>query len=306
MKFGMSIIVRGDAAGPQTFDAMGRKAEETGLDTLWASDHLLMLPMLESRYPGTADGQMPEPWKRTYYQPFSVLNWLAGRTTKVRLGTSVLILPMRNPPEMAAQLAELDVVSGGRLNVGIGVGWYKEEYEALGYSFETRGRRCDEGLAILKRLWTGEPANWHGTTHHFEGARLGPSPVQRPHPPIYIGGHTPAAIRRVARFGDVWHPFKLTPADVAGLLPVLNDALAVEGRSTAGFGIAPKVTLVIRDTPHTEGEPPTHGTPQQIVDAIHRYQDLGVTELCFDIAPETCANALESMERFAADIRPKL
>ncbi|MEC9344802.1 MAG: LLM class F420-dependent oxidoreductase [Pseudomonadota bacterium] len=306
MKFGMSIIVRGDEAGPETFDAMARTAEATGLEALWASDHLLMMPMLESKYPGTADGQMPDPWKRKYFQPFSVLNFLAGRTTRVRLGTSVLILPMRNPLEMAAQLAELDVVSGGRLNVGIGVGWYKEEYQALGYDFGSRGKRCDEGLEILKRLWSGEPASWDGPSYRFTDARLGPAPRQRPHPPVYIGGHTKAAICRVARHGDVWHPFKLNPADVAALLPTLKDALAAEGRSGDGFPVAPKVTLVIRDTPHQEGEPPTHGTPQQIVDTIHRFEDLGVTELCFDIAPETCTNAVATMERFADTIRPKL
>ena len=132
MKFGFSLIVRGKAATPATFDAMAAKAEALKIDALWASDHLVFPPFITSSYPGRADGQLPDDWKQTYYQPFSVLNYLAARTTSVRLGTSVLILPMRNPLEIAAQFAEMDNLSGGRVNFGVGVGWYSEEFEALG------------------------------------------------------------------------------------------------------------------------------------------------------------------------------
>ena len=122
MKYGMSIIVRGKEAGPETFDAMAETAEELEFDALWASDHLIMPALTVSRYPGRADGQLPEDWKRVYYQPFSVLSYLAARTSKIRLGTSVLILPMRNPIEVAVQVQELDRLSGGRIDLGIGVG----------------------------------------------------------------------------------------------------------------------------------------------------------------------------------------
>lgn len=306
MKFGMSIIVRGDEATPRTFDRMAEKAEATDLDTLWSSDHLLMLPMVHSKYPGTADGELPEPWKRTYYQPFSVLNYLAGRTTKVRLGTSVLVLPMRNPMEAAAQVAELDQVSGGRANFGVGVGWYQEEYDALGYPFRKRGRRCNEGLEIATRLWSGEPTDFDGEFYQFKGARLGPRPVQRPHPPIYVGGHTPAALKRTARFADVWHPFKVLPEDVVNLRPELERLLAAEGRDAKDFPIAPKVSLIFQDGPASDGQPPTQGRPQDIIDTIRRFQDAGATEMCFDIVPETADNAVETMDRFANEVRAKL
>jgi probable F420-dependent oxidoreductase len=265
-----------------------------------------MPPFDRSKYPGRADGQLPPEWKRTYYQPFSVLGYLAGRTTKVRLGTSVLIVPMRNPIEAAAQLAELDVLTGGRLNVGIGVGWCVEEFEALGYPFHERGARCNEALEVVRKLWTEAEATHAGKYWRFARAQQGPKPVQTPHPPIYVGGHTPAAIRRAARFGDVWHPFKVTPEMLATLKPALARALEAEARVVEGFPIAPKVALTFQAGPAGTGQAPTEGRPQDIVDALRRYRDLGVTEFCFDIMTETLAVALDAMERLAQEVRGKV
>ncbi len=306
MKYGMSIIVRGDDARPATFDAMAEKAEALGLDTLWASDHLIMPPLTVSRYPGRADGQLPEDWRRTYYQPFSVLGYLAGRTSKVRLGTSVLILPMRNPMEVAAQLAELDQLSGGRVNFGVGVGWYQEEITTLGYGFHDRGKRTNEGLAIIRELWTAERASHQGEMFNFEGVEMGPKAVQDPHPPIYIGGNSAAAMKRTAKYGDVWHPFKVTPDAVAELRPTLAAALEAEGRAAEGFPIAPKVALTFQDGPAAAGQAPTEGRPGDIIDALRRFRDAGATEFCFDIMTETLPVALDTMERFAQEIRDKI
>ncbi len=306
MKYGMSIVVRGDGASRETFNQMADKAEACGLDTLWASDHLVMPALRVSRYPGRVDGQLPDGWKRTYFQPFSVLNSLAARTRHVRLGTSVLILPMRNPIEVAAQVAELDQLSGGRVNFGVGVGWFREEFEALGYSFENRGARADEGLAIIKALWTQESTSVDGPTYRFTDARMGPKPVQRPHPPIYIGGNTPAAMRRAARYGDAWHPFKVTPAGMAELRPALQAALEAEGRSPRGFPVAPKVVLAFQDSPPRDGQAPTEGRPQDVIDALRRFRDAGATEFCFDIVTETLGVALDTLDRFANEVRPKV
>jgi probable F420-dependent oxidoreductase len=306
MKYGMSIIVRGDSASRETFERMADKAEATGLDVLWASDHLIMPALRVSRYPGRADGQLPDGWKRIYYQPFSVLNYLAARTRTVRLGTSVLILPMRNPIEVAAQVAELDQLSQGRVNFGVGVGWFREEFGALGYSFKDRGARADEGLSVIKALWTLDVVTVEGPTYRFTGAQMGPKPVQRPHPPIYIGGNSPAAIRRVARYGDAWHPFKVTPSGLAALRPALGAALEAEGRSATGFPIAPKIALTFQDSPPRDGQAPTEGRPQEIIDGLHRFRDAGATEFCFDIMTETLGVALDTLDRFANEVRPKV
>jgi probable F420-dependent oxidoreductase len=306
MKYGMSIVVRGEDASRDTFDRMADKAEACGLDTLWASDHLIMPALRTSRYPGRAAGQLPDGWKRAYYQPFSVLNYLAGRTRRVRLGTSVLILPMRNPVEVAAQVAELDQLSAGRVDLGIGVGWFREEFEALGYPFANRGARADEGLAIVKALWTQARTSVDGPTYRFAEAELGPKPLQHPHPPIYVGGNSPAAIRRTARHGDAWHPFKVTPPGLARLLPALRAALEAEGRSAEAFPVAPKVVLAFQDAPPRDGQGPTEGRPQDIIDALRRFRDAGATEFCFDIMPETLAVALDTLDRFANEVRPKV
>lgn len=306
MRYGFSTIVRGDAASPATFDAVAEKAEALGIDALWVSDHLVFPPFITSRYPGRADGQLPSDWKRTYYQPFSVLNYLAARTSKVRLGTSVLILSMRNPLEVAAQLADMDQLSNGRVNFGVGVGWYSEEFAALGYSFKDRGKRTDDGLAICKALWTQDKASHKSPYFSFEDTEMGPKPVQSPHPPIYIGGNSRAAMRRTARYADAWHPFKITPEGLAETRPELEMALSECGRKADGFPIAPKVALTFQDGPAAEGQAPTEGRPQDIVDALKRFQDAGATEFCFDVVTETLPLILDTMERFAQEIRGKL
>ena len=306
MKYGFSMIVRGDDAAPATFDAIAERAEALDIDALWASDHLVMPPFRVSRYPGRADGRLPDDWKRTYYQPFGVLGYLAGRTTKIRLGTSVLILPMRNPLEVAAQVAELDQLSGGRINFGVGVGWYSEEFAALGYAFNDRGKRTDDGLTIVRKLWSEDKATHQGPYYSFEEAEMGPKPVQEPHPPIYIGGNSPAAIRRTARFADAWHPFKITPEVLSEQRPVLEAALRDAGRSADGFTVAPKIALTFQDGPPGDGQAPSEGRPQDIIDTLRRFRDAGATEFCFDIMTETLPVALDTMERFAQEVRDKI
>jgi len=303
MKYGISIPVRGDGANPDCFDKVAAKADAAGLDALWASDHLVMPPPRKSKYPGTPDGSLPEGWKRTYFQPFSVLNYLAGRTRNVRLGTSVLILPMRNPLEVAAQVAELDQVSRGRINFGVGVGWFEDEYDALGYPFKKRGKRANDGLTICKKLWSGNPSAHESEFYHFSGVVTGPVPVQKPHPPIYIGGHSPGALKRAARFADVWHPFRITDDQLVELVPQLGKALEAAGRAPDALPIAPKIPLVLQSE---AGLMPTMGPESHVIDALRRYQDAGAVEFCFDIVPEDADNACDMIDFILDEVAPKL
>jgi probable F420-dependent oxidoreductase len=306
MKYGISIIVRGEDATTSVLNSIAEKAEEVGLDALWASDHLIIPKQMVSRYPSAKDGQFPDSWKTSYFQPFSVLNYLAAKTERVRLGTSVLVLPMRNPIEVATQVAEMDQLSNGRVNFGVGVGWFAEEFEALGYSFRERGARTNEGLEICKALWSEGPATFQGRFYSFEDAHVGPKPVQRPHPPIYIGGSTDAALKRVAKYGDAWHPLKPTPEQILEIKPRLDALLEAEGRTGEGFPIAPKVSLKFQDGPPEAGQAPTEGRPQDIIAALKRFRDAGATEFCFDAAAETEQVVLDTLNRFAQEIRPKL
>jgi probable F420-dependent oxidoreductase len=299
-------VVRGNDATVDTFVQMAEAAEVQKWHCLWASDHLIMPEMKTSRYPGRADGELPPDWKKTYYQPFSVLNFLAGHTTSVRLGMSVLILPMRNPIEVAAQVAEMDQLSTGRVNFGVGVGWYREEFEALGYDFTNRGRRTNDGLAIIKSLWAAGKTTMDGPYYNFINAETGPKPFQRPGPPIYIGGNTPAALSRLAQFGDAWHPYKISPDDLRESIPVLREALEKAGRTTSNFPIAVKVPLTFQDGPPMTGQCCTEGRPQDIIEGLKRYIEEGATEFCFDIMNETRVNALDTMSRFTQEVRPHL
>jgi probable F420-dependent oxidoreductase len=304
MKVGVSLIVRGNDATQQNLIAMATQAEAWGFDSLWASDHLIIPPLDTSRYPGSETGEFPDSWLQRYFEPLAILNFLAGCTSRVRLGTSVLILPMRNPIEVAKEVAGADVLSQGRILFGVGVGWFKEEFDVLKVPFHERGRRTDESLQICKTLWTQEPATFRGRYYQFQDARFGPKPVQHPHPPILIAGHSPAALRRAACFGDGWHPFALTPEAFKAVVPQFHAAVKEAGRRPEDIEISLKVRLRFGDSP--DPEPPLHGSPAQVIATIRQYEALGVQHLVLDFVPETIDNILATMDRFARQVRPAL
>lgn len=238
--------------------------------------------------------------------------FIAGKTERLRLVTSVMILPYRNPVATAKTLATIDVLSRGRVTVGVGVGWLREEFEALGAAdFDRRGAVSDEYLRIFKALWTESPVSFAGEFYRFEDVRCLPEPVQKPHPPIWIGGHSKAALRRVARLGDGWHPVganpavPLTPADLRRDLDELYRLTEAEGRDPSALTISYKAPLYDVSRPVAAGADrrPFSGSPDQIAEDIATYERLGVSELIFDFRSETSAESLERMERFAPVMR---
>jgi probable F420-dependent oxidoreductase len=302
MKFGCSLIVRGRHATQGNLRTMAKQAEAWGFHSLWVSDHIIIPPLATSRYPGSATGQFPDFWLERYFEPLAILNYVAGCTERILLGTSVLILPMRNPIEVAKAVAGADVLSGGRLLFGVGVGWFQEEFEALRQPFHERGRRMDEYIHICKALWTTEPASFTGQYYQFHQAHFGPKPAQKPHPPILIAGHSPAALRRAARLGNGWHPFAL-PADAfRQVVPQFHTAVREAGREIEEFEISIKLRLRFGNGP--EPQPPLHGSPTEVIATIQAYQALGVQHIVLDFAPETIGNALATLERFVRDVRP--
>jgi alkanesulfonate monooxygenase SsuD/methylene tetrahydromethanopterin reductase-like flavin-dependent oxidoreductase (luciferase family) len=170
--------------------------------------------------------------------------------------------------------------------------------------FHERGRRTDEYLQICKTLWTQEPATLQGRYYQFKDARFGPKPVQRPHPPILIAGHSPAALRRAARFGDGWHPFALTPEAFKAVVPQFHAAVKEAGRRPEDIEVSLKVRLRFGDGPAPQ--PPLHGSPAQVIATIKAYEALGVQHLVLDFVPEIIDNVLATMERFAREVRPAL
>jgi len=306
VKYGFSLIVRGEEATRETFDAIARKAEALGIDSLWASDHLVIPPRRVSRYPGTADGEFPPAWLERYWDQFTVLTYLAGRTRALTLGTSVCILPMHHPIAVAAKVAHLDQLLDGRFVFGVGVGWFQEEFEVLNWPFGERGARTTEGLRICKALWTQERSTFQGRFYRFEGVAFGPKPRSRPHTPIWVGGGSPAALKRVAEVGNGWHPFRLSPAELRKGVDGLRRQMEEAGRSMSEIALSVKVLLAFQERAPGADRQPCEGSAAEIVDDIKRYQDLGVEHLVFDYAPESRAHALETMERFAQEVRGRV
>lgn len=306
MKYGFSLVVRGKDATPDTFAAIAERAEALELDSMWLSAHVILPPQVKSGYVLIPGRMHPEHWKECYWEPFTVMSFLAAITTRMRIGTSVLVLPQHNPFEVAKQVAEVDQLSGGRFIFGIGVGWFEEEFEVLGQNFRNRGRRTDEALELMQRLWRDEPVTYKGRYYSCENARFRPKPVQQPRPPIWVAGASEAALRRTARFADVFHPVRPSYEYLAQCRRDLDRMLAEEGRKPGDVTIAVKTPIVFRDEPPSGDEPPTIGRPQAIVDALKRYQELGSEHFVLDVMPESRQVALDTMERFAQEIRPKL
>ena len=239
MKIGVQIPNNSDKPRQIGLTKMGRLAEDAGADSLWVNDHLLMVEGGRSPYPFTPDGAIPWPMDMPWYECLTAASFLAASTSRCRIGTSVLILPQRNVLELAKTSATLDALSGGRFVLGIGAGWFAEELEALGHRFETRGRRTDEMIEVLRRCWTGRPQPFEGEEIAVpEGLVFEPRPSQPGGPPILVGGMSRAALRRAALRGDGWLAFQreeLDTSQLADLLETLENLRGEAGRLEEPF-----------------------------------------------------------------------
>lgn len=237
MKFGVWLPAVTPFTTSEVLDEVALRVEERGIDSVWVGEHLVLFDEYASSYPYSGDGRLPTGGESGIYEPFTVLTYLAARTSHVRLGTGIMLLPQRNPLYTAKTTATLDVLSGGRLDLGIGVGWLREEFEAAGVSWPNRGRRTDEYIDLLHTLWTEDPCSFKGEFYNLEPCRLHPKPVQTPHPPIHVGGETTPALRRTAARGQGWYSFNRLPEDMAAPLAELDTLLAENGRSRADVTI---------------------------------------------------------------------
>jgi probable F420-dependent oxidoreductase len=244
--------------------------EALGYHHLMTSDHIAVTPDVGERYPGPL------------YEPLTTLAWLAGVTRRVRIGSTVIILPYRNPLLVARAIANIDRLSGGRCIFGVGVGWSRQEYEALGVPFARRGAIADEYLAAIKRLWTSETASFDGRFVRFKNVDCRPLPAQTPHPPIWVGGRSDAALRRAVRFGDGWHPLGIRCDWLRDEgMPRLAEIAAEEGRPPPA--LCPRIRLRLTDAPLPEdtrvaGE----GTLDQVRRDLAELEALGAAHVLLD------------------------
>ncbi|MBT6276754.1 MAG: LLM class F420-dependent oxidoreductase [Chromatiales bacterium] len=230
MKVGLFAPLRSPVASPELIADLGAKAEAIGVYSLWLGEHVVLFPEYESSYPGRADGKFVFPAQSGLLDMTATLGFLAARTSTLRLGTGIRILPQANPVYTAKEYATLDFLSKGRIDFGIGVGWSWEEFEACGVPFERRGARCDEYIEILRTLWCDERSSFSGEFYTLPECLMYPKPIQSPMIPITVGGHSAGALRRTARIATGWYGINLRPEELAPLLDRLNGYLVEEGR----------------------------------------------------------------------------
>jgi probable F420-dependent oxidoreductase len=310
MRYGFYLPTRGPLATRDAVLKLAREGERLGMHSAMIADHVVFPVASESAYPYTLDGKHPSGGDAL--ETFSILGVVAGATETLRLVTSVLILPYRNPVLTAKTVASLDVLSGGRVVLGVGVGWLKEEFEALhSPPFGRRGAVTDEWLAIFKQLWTQSPATFKGKFYEYADIRCEPLPLQKPHPPIWVGGHSAAALRRTARHADGWHPVgavaasPLPPDEMRRHLATLRQLTETEGRDFSTIHISYKAPLYDTAIPDRDGSRRSFsGQPGQIADDIRSFAAIGVHELIFDFRGESLSGSIERLQRFAAEVMP--
>jgi probable F420-dependent oxidoreductase len=288
MDVGLFVPIASANATPELVGAVGREAEERGFESIWVAEHVVLFDEYDSAYPYDPSGRFPAGGDAGMVEPFTALTYLAAVTERIRLGTGICLVPQRNPVYTAKAVTDVDALSAGRVDFGVGVGWLREEFEVLGVPFERRGRRTDEYLAAMRSLWCDEVSEFHGELYDLRPCRMYPKPVQRPHPPIHVGGESDAALRRVARLGQGWFTFGRLPEDLPPALERLDAALAAEGRTRAD------ITLSVSPYMHPV-------TPE----SVGRYAELGVDRLvvlCLAFTVDMLRTQLDLLEESA--LRP--
>jgi probable F420-dependent oxidoreductase len=317
VEFGFSLPGRGPLAGIDVVLKLAEKADALRFDSLFVTDHIVMpASSAKSVYPYTTSGQFPGGLAQDYLEPLATLSHLAHATKRAKLGISVLVIPYRNPLLAAKMLATIDVLSRGRVILGAGVGWLREEFEALGAPpFEERGAVTEEYIKLMRAAWTTDPVSFEGKHYSVRDVHVLPKPVQRGGIPVWIGGHTDAAVRRAGAIGDGWHPIgmrppaMLGPEEYAAKVEELRGSARRAGRDPKSITLTIRVPMEVRgkNTKAAAGDrPPFQGTAEEIAADIRRYQALGVSHFVFDHTVQELRAVLANMERFASDVRPML
>lgn len=277
MRVGISLPQLGPQASPENLLKVARRAEELGYDSVWVLERLLWPLAPREPYPAAPDGRLPETYQ-TVLDPIETLTFVAAHTTKVQLGTSVLVLPYHSPIQLARRLASLDVLSNGRVLVGVGAGWSRDEFEAAGTPFERRGARCDEFLRAMIELWTKDPVKFDGEFYHIPESMVGPKPVQKPHPPIYIAGFGQYTFDRAAKFGNGWNPAGIMSFEaLAGMINQFRQTAERAGRD--GMEVVLRAFTMLFKEPAGNSRSPMTGSLDQVREDTARLRDIGVTHL---------------------------
>jgi probable F420-dependent oxidoreductase len=307
MRVGVHGLNFGQVAGDiPTLLRIATRAEELRFDSVWVGDHIIIPWEIASAYPYSPTGTPPFKPQEAALEPLTLLSYLAGCTSRVQLGVSVLIVPHRNPLYAAKILATLDVLSGGRVICGVGAGWMREEFDALGLDFDRRGEQTDEWIRIFKVCWhEGDPA-YHGQHYSFARLAFEPKPVQRPHPPIWVGGNSRRAMRRAVELGDAWHPGWSRPDQLLLQRREMEAMTAKAGRDPATLELTLLRPLQILNRASGDPRRALIGNAEEVAEDIRAYEQAGVSHLVFGFRTTNGEEMLQQIERFAAEVKPLL
>jgi len=278
MRIGFFLPQIGPAASVDSIAKAAKRAEELNYDSIWVTERLLYPTNPQTSYYG---GPLPEPYKRVF-DPLETLTFAAAHTSRITLGTSVLDIPFYNPVTLARRLTTLDVLSRGRLRVGFGLGWSKDEHDATGASMRVRGKRADEFIAVLKAIWTTDPAEFHGEYFQLPKSIIQPKPVQQPYPPIYLAAFAPGALKRVATLADGWMPVSMNVDQVKPIISQIRNMAKEAGRGAADVKIIMRGNLAITHDPISKDRAFCSGTFAQIKEDITSVKAYGPDELILD------------------------
>jgi probable F420-dependent oxidoreductase len=289
MDYGLGLPSLGDDAKLDGITAAVELAEEHGFTDVWVTDHILV------------DHGAAEDYGRIY-EAVTTLAWVAGRSSRIRLGASVIVVPMRNAVLLAKQLATVDALSNGRLIAGFGVGWSPEEFANVGAGdrFHDRGAYTDETIALCRHLWSGSTEPFHGRFHQFDDFVFGPLPMQGGNVPIWIGARDERALRRVGRLADAYHASSTSPAALAKRIPVIREAADAAGRPMPRLSARVRIEL----DAGVQDSYTMHGSAAEIAAEIRAYADLGVDHLALMFPPRDAAGLTFAVERFLGEVKP--
>jgi len=311
MKIGVHVVNACPWSTAESIVSLGMRAEVQGFDSLWVSDQVVIPSELRSSFSYGATGQYYIEANQNLFEALSVLSYLAGRTSRVHLGTSVLVLPYRQPLVVAKQLATLDALSGSRIVLGVGAGFMREQFKVLGMDmFDQRGAATDEAIRLFRTVWVaGAEVSFTGEIYRVQPVRFLPKPARPGGPPIWFGGNGRRSIRRAAELGDGWHPVRIGVNELRTGVATLHELLDRNGRQPSDLIISGKFRLYgpgtgPRDEPH---ESELIGRAELIAEKIRSYQNAGLQYLVLDPTQHNASvEALEALEFFAQEVQPLL
>ena len=302
MKLGVALPQVGEWATPESVIRIARYAEELGYNSVWVQERLLWPLNPRKPYPASPDGSLPDIYKYVM-DPIISLAYVASQMKKIRIGTAIINLPYHTPSVLAKQLATLDIISGGRLDVGIGLGWSEDEYIATNVEFKDRGERVDEFLKCIKKLWTEDEPEFNGKHYKLPKSVVNPKPVQKPHPPITVGGFTPQTFERAVTLGDGYNALIMQFDQMDQTISALKDAAEVASRDFNKLQVVCRAFPAISQQSGGDDRNPLNGTVAEIKDDIKHFENLGVTEIFFDFNFEqgiTADKMVDYMERLTS------